>query len=59
MKQTASRFSWVTATALVMALPTAYFIAIKLFERGIGRKRRPYDAANPLLERMGIKESLG
>ena len=58
MKQTTSRLNWVAAAALMMALPTAYFIAISILKEGFG-VNGPYDYANPLLEWAGIKESLG
>lgn len=48
---------WITWTALLLALPTAYFIAINsLKELGING---PYDAIDPLLQSMGIRESIG
>ena len=57
MKQTTSGFNRVAAAALMLALPTAYFITINIL-KGFGING-PYDAAEPLLERAGIKESLG
>jgi hypothetical protein len=57
MKYTTSRFNWVAAAALLLALPTAYFIAINIL-KGFGVDG-PYYAADPLLKRAGIKESLG
>jgi len=58
MKQIASRFNWVAVAALMLALPSAYFIAINILKEGFGVDG-PYDAADPLLQRAGIKESLG
>ncbi len=58
MKQTTSRFNWVAVAALLLAFPSAYFIAINILKEGFGVDG-PYDAADPLLERVGIKESMG
>ena len=41
----------------MLALPTAYFITINIL-KGFGING-PYNAAEPLLERAGIKESMG
>ena len=58
MKKTTSDFNWVAAAALILALPAAYFIAINILKEGFGVDG-PYEVADPLLERFGIKESLG
>src|SRR5262245_8420193 len=44
--------------ALLLSLPTAYFIAISVlkFELGVDG---PFDSIAPLLERWGIRKSLG
>lgn len=49
---------WSFSIGALLAFPTAYFIFIVLLKYGI---RLPYlfDSAQPLLERWGIKESLG
>ena len=44
--------------ALLLSLPTAYFILISILKYGLGLDG-PFDAAQPFLERMGIKETLG
>ncbi len=47
-----------TATALLFALPTAYFILISILKYGFGVDG-PFDAARPTLESWGIKDSIG
>ena len=55
--KTAIRFNWISAAALLLALPTGYFILINLLnEIGIAD---PYNASQPLLENLGIRQSLG
>lgn len=55
--KTAIRFNWLSGAALLLALPTGYFILINLLnEIGIAG---PYNASQPLLENLGIKQSLG
>ncbi len=57
MKQITSRFNWVAAAALILALPATYFIAMNILkEFGVNG---PYNIATPFLERAGIKESMG
>ena len=48
----------ITIVSLLLALPTAYFIAISLLKYELGVDG-PFDAIAPLLERLGIKETLG
>jgi hypothetical protein len=49
--------NWLTAAGLLLALPTAYFICINILnESGING---PYEASQPVLEGLGIKDSLG
>ncbi len=43
---------------VLLALPTVYFIIISLLKYGMGVPSL-YDSAQPLLEQLGIKESLG
>lgn len=50
--------NWITWTALLLALPTAYFITISVLKYEMGVDG-PMDAIRPWLERMGIKETLG
>ena len=49
---------WITWTALLLALPTAYFFLINILKDQFGVSG-PYDAIDPMLQRMGIRESLG
>jgi hypothetical protein len=49
---------WITWAALLLALPTAYFISINILKEVFGMNG-PYDAIDPLLQSMGIRESLG
>ena len=44
--------------SLLLALPTAYFIAVAILKYELGVDG-PFDAISPLLESWGIKESLG
>ena len=57
MQQTINR-KWAILLGILLAGPTAYFILISLLKYALGS---PYlfDSAQPLLERLGIKESLG
>ena len=48
----------ITIISLLLALPTAYFIAIAILKYELGIDG-PFDAIAPLLERWGIKEALG
>jgi hypothetical protein len=57
MKQL-TRSNWPTTAALLLSLPTAYLISISILKYGLGMNG-PFDASAPLLENMGIKESLG
>lgn len=55
--KTAIRFNWLSAAALLLALPTGYFILINVLnETGIAG---PFNASQPLLENLGIRQSLG
>jgi hypothetical protein len=56
--KTVYRFNWLTAAALLLALPTAYFILISVLKYTFGIEG-PFDAMRPLLEQWGVKESLG
>jgi hypothetical protein len=57
MQHTINR-KWSFSIGALLAFPTAYFIFISLLKYGLGI---PYlfDSAQPLLESLGIKESLG
>ena len=56
--KTLPQLNWLTTIALLLALPTAYFILIALLKYGLGIDG-PFDSAQPFLEKLGIKESLG
>ena len=55
--KTAYRINWLTAAALLLALPTGYFVLSGLLSE-VGMNC-PADALQPILERLGSKESLG
>jgi hypothetical protein len=57
MKTTTFINNWLTAAALLFSLPTAYFILINVLN-GFGISSM-YEAAEPTLDSMGIKEGLG
>lgn len=57
MKQLTKQ-NWLTAAALLLSLPTAYFIAISVLKYELGVDG-PFDSIAPWLERMGIKETPG
>ncbi len=50
-----NRVFWI---GTLLTLPTAYFIFISLLKYGMGVPSL-YDSAQPLLEQLGIKQSLG
>lgn len=52
------RSKWLTMAALLLLLPTVYFITTSIlkFEMGVDG---PYDAVAPFLESAGLKESFG
>lgn len=58
MKQITINRKWSFSIGALLAFPTAYFIFIALLKYGLGL---PYlfDSVQPLLESLGIKESLG
>ena len=49
---------WITWTALLLSLPTAYFFLINILKDQFGVSG-PYDASDPILQKLGISESLG
>ncbi|HEV8079907.1 MAG TPA: hypothetical protein VGP43_04290 [Chitinophagaceae bacterium] len=57
MQYTINR-KWALTFGVPLALPTAYFISISLLKYGMGVPFL-YDSAQPLLDKFGIKESLG
>ncbi len=58
MKQITINRNAAAAFGVMLAFPTAYFILISLLKYVFGISYL-FDTAQPLLERMGIKESLG
>ena len=57
MQTTTSRRYWLSFTALLLVLPSAWFFCINLLnEAGISG---PYNVSQPVFESLGIKESLG
>lgn len=58
MEATTRRFTWLNVIALLLALPTAYFIFISVLKYALNVDG-PFDSATPFLERMGIQESIG
>jgi len=57
MKTTTFKNNWLTAAGLLLALPTGWFIFINILnEVGISGL---YNASQPVLENLGIKESIG
>lgn len=57
MKQSAQS-NWLTTAGLLLGLPTAYFICISILKYQLNVPG-PFDAIAPLLESMGIKETIG
>lgn len=57
MQHTINR-KWAASMGALLALPTAFFIFINLLKYGLGSSYL-FDFTKPLLERWGIKESLG
>jgi len=57
MKQYAKQ-NGITILSLLLALPTAYFICISILKYELGIDA-PFDSVAPLLEQMGIKETVG
>ena len=58
MEITNPRHRLLNAAALLLSLPTAYFITISLLKY-VFNVDGPFDNATPFLERMGIKENIG
>jgi hypothetical protein len=58
MKTTSFKSDGLTVLALLLALPTAWFILIAVLKYGLGIDG-PFDSLPPTLESWGIKESLG
>ena len=57
MRQTINR-KWAVSIGALLALPTAFFIFISVLKYALGLPFL-FDSTQPLLERLGIKESLG
>ena len=49
---------WITAAGLLLALPTAYVICISILKYWLNIDG-PFDSSQPVLERLGIKETFG
>lgn len=58
METTISRYNWLNAVALLLVLPTVYFITISVLKFVFG-VHEPFDAMAPVLEQWGIKEFPG
>lgn len=58
MKTTTFKNDGVTVAALLLALPTAYFILISVLKYVLNING-PFDSAQPTLERLGIRENIG
>ena len=58
MKSIIQKSGKLTVLALILALPTAYFICISVLKYEFD-VNGPFDAIAPFLERTGIKETLG
>ena len=57
MNTTTFKNNGLTAVALLLVLPTAYFILISVLKYILG-VHAPYDAIEPSLENWGIRESV-
>ena len=58
MEKTTSRYNWLNAFSLLLVLPAVYFIGISVLKYVFGHDS-PFDSAEPLLDSLGIQESLG
>jgi len=58
MKQLTSKSTVLTIAGLFLAIPTAYFIFISVMKYIFGINA-PFDSLQPILERMGIRDSIG
>jgi hypothetical protein len=58
METTTFKNKGMTVAALLLVLPTAYFILISILKYSLGVDG-PFDTASPILESLGIQESLG
>ena len=57
MKTTTFKNDWITTAALLLSIPTAYFILVNILnERGISG---PFESIQPFLERTGISDGFG
>jgi hypothetical protein len=53
-----TRKKWITWAALLLLLPTAYFFFINILKE-VFAIPGPYEAIDPFLQRVGIREPLG
>jgi hypothetical protein len=58
MKLQNVKTNWLSIAALILVLPAAYLIVISVLKYGL-KIDAPFDASQPFLERMGIKQPLG
>ena len=58
MKSISRKSNRLTVLALLLALPTAYFISICVLKYGLDING-PFDVIAPFLERVGIKDTIG
>jgi hypothetical protein len=58
METTIRRDKLLNAAALLLVLPTVYFISISILKSELGIAG-PYNTSEPLLEQLGISEPLG
>ena len=58
MKTGTFKSNWLTAGALLLALPTGYFILAAMLKYEL-KIEGPFNAIQPSLESWGIKDSLG
>ena len=58
MKQFSVSHKWALIFSVIITVPILFVISISLLKYGFG-VNRPFDTAQPLLEKWGIKESIG
>lgn len=58
METTVPRRSWLNILALLLVSPSVYFVVAAILKYEVGMNG-PFDAAAPLLERMGLQEPPG
>ena len=58
MRTTTFKNDWVTSLALLLVLPTAYFILVSILKYVLG-VGGPFDSIQPIAEQWGIKDPPG